>query len=41
MASRGPSQRPNGSGQSKICQFKLVLLGNYNFIVQTYYHTSC
>ncbi|EDV26319.1 uncharacterized protein TRIADDRAFT_22550 [Trichoplax adhaerens] len=27
MASRGQPQRPNGSGQSKICQFKLVLLG--------------
>ncbi|KAF4516875.1 hypothetical protein B566_EDAN014359 [Ephemera danica] len=27
MASRGTAQRPNGSTQGKICQFKLVLLG--------------
>ena len=28
MAARGGSaQRPNGAGQGKICQFKLVLLG--------------
>ncbi|XP_065833864.1 ras-related protein Rab-5C-like [Oscarella lobularis] len=27
MAARGPGQRPNGPGQNKICQFKLVLLG--------------
>eukprot|EP00118_Oscarella_pearsei_P017618 m.176062 g.176062 ORF g.176062 m.176062 type:complete len:94 (+) comp39136_c0_seq65:1475-1756(+) len=27
MATRGAAQRPNGPGQSKICQFKLVLLG--------------
>ena len=28
MAARGAAQRPNGGqGQNKICQFKLVLLG--------------
>jgi len=27
MATRGTAQRPNGSTQGKICQFKLVLLG--------------
>lgn len=27
MANRGTAQRPNGSTQGKICQFKLVLLG--------------
>ncbi|XP_013792018.1 ras-related protein Rab-5B-like [Limulus polyphemus] len=27
MASRGGVQRPNGASQGKICQFKLVLLG--------------
>lgn len=27
MASRGGAQRPNGSTQGKVCQFKLVLLG--------------
>ncbi len=27
MASRGGAQRPNGAAQNKICQFKLVLLG--------------
>ncbi|XP_063230070.1 ras-related protein Rab-5C [Bacillus rossius redtenbacheri] len=27
MANRGGAQRPNGSTQGKICQFKLVLLG--------------
>ncbi|PRD34505.1 UNVERIFIED_CONTAM: Ras-related protein Rab-5B [Trichonephila clavipes] len=27
MASRGGAQRPNNSSQGKICQFKLVLLG--------------
>ena len=27
MASRGGPQRPNGASQGKICQFKLVLLG--------------
>uniref|UniRef100_A0A1W7R9U3 small monomeric GTPase n=1 Tax=Hadrurus spadix TaxID=141984 RepID=A0A1W7R9U3_9SCOR len=27
MAGRGSAQRPNGSTQGKICQFKLVLLG--------------
>lgn len=27
MASRSTAQRPNGSTQGKICQFKLVLLG--------------
>ncbi|KXJ11611.1 ras-related protein Rab-5B [Exaiptasia diaphana] len=27
MAARGPPQRPNGSAVGKICQFKLVLLG--------------
>lgn len=27
MANRGTVQRPNGSTQGKICQFKLVLLG--------------
>ena len=33
MAARGTAQRPNGAVQGKICQFKLVLLGE-NFIVQ-------
>ncbi|XP_075212723.1 RAS oncogene family member Rab5 [Lycorma delicatula] len=27
MANRGGAQRPNGTAQGKICQFKLVLLG--------------
>jgi len=27
MAGRGGAQRPNGATQGKICQFKLVLLG--------------
>lgn len=27
MANRGGVQRPNGTPQGKICQFKLVLLG--------------
>lgn len=27
MAARGGQQRPNGAPQGKICQFKLVLLG--------------
>lgn len=27
MAQRGAAQRPSGGGQGKICQFKLVLLG--------------
>lgn len=27
MANRGVAQRPNGAPQGKICQFKLVLLG--------------
>lgn len=27
MANRGGAQRPNGTSQGKICQFKLVLLG--------------
>ena len=27
MAARGGAQRPNGATQGKICQFKLVLLG--------------
>jgi Ras-related protein Rab-5C len=27
MASRSTAQRPNGATQGKICQFKLVLLG--------------
>ncbi len=27
MAARGGQQRPNGATQGKICQFKLVLLG--------------
>lgn len=27
MANRNVSQRPNGQNQNKICQFKLVLLG--------------
>ena len=27
MANRGGAQRPNGAQQGKICQFKLVLLG--------------
>lgn len=27
MANRGTAQRPNGTSQGKICQFKLVLLG--------------
>lgn len=27
MAARGTAQRPNGTAQGKICQFKLVLLG--------------
>lgn len=27
MANRSTAQRPNGSTQGKICQFKLVLLG--------------
>ena len=27
MASRGGAQRPNGTQQGKVCQFKLVLLG--------------
>lgn len=27
MAGRGAAQRPNGAGSGKICQFKLVLLG--------------
>lgn len=27
MAARGTAQRPNGAVQGKICQFKLVLLG--------------
>ena len=27
MAGRGSAQRPNGATQGKICQFKLVLLG--------------
>lgn len=27
MAQRGGAQRPSGGGQGKICQFKLVLLG--------------
>lgn len=27
MTSRGGAQRPNGATQGKICQFKLVLLG--------------
>ena len=33
MAARGTAQRPNGAVQGKICQFKLVLLGE-NFILQ-------
>jgi len=27
MSQRGGAQRPNGAAQGKICQFKLVLLG--------------
>lgn len=27
MANRNVAQRPNGASQGKICQFKLVLLG--------------
>jgi hypothetical protein len=27
MAARGAAQRPNGAAVGKICQFKLVLLG--------------
>ena len=27
MTGRGAAQRPNGATQGKICQFKLVLLG--------------
>lgn len=27
MANRGSAPRPNGASQGKICQFKLVLLG--------------
>lgn len=40
MASGGPSQHPNGSGQPKVpvCKFKLVVLGNYYFTMKTYYH---
>ena len=33
MAARGTAQRPNGAVQGKICQFKLVLLGEH-FILQ-------